>query len=336
VRWRVLGPLEVWAGGGWVAVDAAKQRAVLAALLAEPGRVVSVTRLIDELWGDDPPPAARKLVSGYVLKLRRLLGGPGDQLLATQAPGYRLVADRAETDAGQFEELVAQGRAALAGDNAELAGDLLAAALALWRGPALADVPRGTLAAAEADRLEEARLSAVELRIEAGLRRGQGAEVVPELRKLTATHTLRERFWHLLIRALAEAGRQAEALAAYEQARQAIAAELGANPGPDLRRLHQRLLADGQARPAQPSDGSTGDEWPAVPPRPAVIPVQDLYRQIGDQAGQGVAVSDLGDIALRLGDLQRALGHLERALTPHLTRLVPQTPAPPAKRDSLL
>jgi DNA-binding SARP family transcriptional activator/Tfp pilus assembly protein PilF len=269
MRWRVLGPLEVQAEDGWTGVDAPKRRALLAALLAEPGQIVSSARLIDELWRDDPPPAARKLISGYVLKLRRALGDPDGRVVVTRAPGYQLMTGRAEVDAGRFEELVSQGRSALAAGDADRAGGLLAAALALWRGPALADVPRGPIAAAEAGRLEEARLAAVELWAEAGLLHDQGTELVPELRRLTAVHPLRERFWHLLMRALARSGRHAEALAAYEQARQIIADELGADPGPDLQQLHQDILTGDQARPGRPGTGQ-----PVASPSPAVVPRQ--------------------------------------------------------------
>jgi len=281
MRWRVLGPLEVWTGDGWTGVDAPKRRALLAALLAEPGRVVPTASLVDELWVADPPPAARKLVSGYVLRLRRLLGDRGGRVLVTQSPGYRLVADPAEVDACRFHELLTQGRVALAAGDAGGAADVLVTALDLWRGPALADVPRGPLATAEAARLEEARLEAVGLRIEAALRCGSAPEFVPELHGLTASHPLRERFWHLLMRALVEAGQPAEALAVYEQARRVIATELGVEPGPDLQQLHQRILAGDQPPSTSPEAAGKvapargpGNRQPAVSLRRTVTPRQ--------------------------------------------------------------
>jgi DNA-binding SARP family transcriptional activator len=227
--WRVLGPLEFSAGEGWAGVDAPKWRALLAGLLARPGQVVPTSQLVDELWRDDPPAAARKLVSGYVLRLRRLIGDLDGRVLVTQALGYRLVVDRTELNAARFEELVATGRAALQDQVAGQAAELLAKAMRLWRGPALADVPPGPLAAAEAGRLEELRLGAVELRIEAGLRCGREAELVAELRALTTGYPLRERFWHQLMRVLDGCGRPAEALEAYAQARQII---VGGDPAP--------------------------------------------------------------------------------------------------------
>jgi DNA-binding SARP family transcriptional activator len=253
MRWRVLGPLEVRSPEGWVGVGAPKMRALLAALLAEPRWVVSVERLIDELWdGDSVPGGARKLVSQYVFRLRRLIGDHQGQILVTEAPGYRLAAARADVDAGRFEQLVAEARDTLAARAVGPAAALCTEALGLWRGSALADVPRGPLAAAESHRLDELRLAAVELRIEADLGRAYCAATVPELRQLTGTYPLRERFWHLLMRALEDCGRPAEALAAYAQARQVIAGELGVEPGPDLQQLHQRLLSGG-ASPARHS-----------------------------------------------------------------------------------
>jgi len=280
VLWRLLGPLEVRAGDDWARVDGAKPRALAAALLAQPGRVVSTARLVGELWGDDPPATARKLVSGYILRLRRLAGDPDGRILITRAPGYLLTPAAAVTDASRFEELLAEGRRAVDGDDPGWAAAILAEALALWRGPALADVPRGAMAAAEADRLEELRLAAVELRMEADARCGRAAELVPELRRLTTAYPLRERFWDQLMRALERCGRPAEALAAYARARAVIADELGADPGPGLRRLHERILAGAPAsaeilgpevqelaaaKPLHPSASAESLPPPAVP-----------------------------------------------------------------------
>jgi DNA-binding SARP family transcriptional activator len=255
--WRILGPLEVWTGEGWTGLGAPKWRALLAALLAERGQVVSTERLVDELWLEDPPPGARKLVSGYVSRLRRLLADPGGRVLATRAPGYQLMVVRADLDAWRFEDLLAAGRGALHNENAGEAAELLAEALALWRGPPLADVPRGPLAAAEMLRLEELRLAAVELRIEAEICCGHQAKLVPELRQLTARHPLRERFSHQLMRVLEACGRPAEAVESYARARRVIADELGADPGPDLQNLHQRILAGDAAPTVEPPAGSS-------------------------------------------------------------------------------
>jgi DNA-binding SARP family transcriptional activator/Flp pilus assembly protein TadD len=216
--------------------------------LLRSGQVVAAGRLIDELWGDDAPPGARKLVSEYVLRLRRMIEDPDGRVLVTRSPGYQLLAARSELDACRFEDLLMAGRKALADNDSPQAADLLAGALALWRGPALADVPPGPLVSAEADRLEELRLTALELRIEADRKCGRDTGVVAELRRLTAEHPLRERLWGELMRALHSSGRPAEALEVYAQAREVIADQLGADPGPDLQQLHHHILTGDPAR----------------------------------------------------------------------------------------
>ncbi len=272
---RALGSLEVRTDNGWSGIGAPKWRALLAALLLRPGQAVSIESLIDDLWSNDAPAGARKLVSGYALRLRRLMGDVDGRVLVTRSPGYQLVLGRADLDVSRFEDLLADARQAIAGHDVRQTEALLAEALALWRGPALADVPDGPLVAAESCRLEELRLDAVELRIEADLASGRQAGVVAELRMLAVEHPLRERLWGLLIRALCESGSPAEALAVYGQARAAIAAELGTAPGPDLQLLHQRLLtgdpAVGHRAQVQPAAGvmepvdSRGSREPVVP-----------------------------------------------------------------------
>lgn len=261
---RVLGPLEVRAGDRWAGIGAPKWRAVLAALLAEPGQVVSADRLADELWGDNPPPGARKQVSGYVLRLRRLIGDPDGRVIATRPPGYKASVPPADVDAGVFEDLLAAGREALKTQEAVRARSVLGEALALWRGPALADVPLGALSAAAANNWEELRLTAVELRIEADLACGCAAEIVAELHRLTAAHPLRERLWLLLMRALKDSGRSAEALEVYARARRLVADELGADLDPALRQLHRQLLVAAPDTPAVPLPAAV-DAAPATP-----------------------------------------------------------------------
>jgi DNA-binding SARP family transcriptional activator/uncharacterized protein HemY len=288
IWWRVLGPLQVRTGEAWAGVSAPKWRALAAVLLAEPGEVVSTGRLIGELWGDDPPHSARQLVSGYVLRLRRVIGDPGGRVLVTQSPGYRLAIARAEVDAGRFEELATEGRRALAGDHAGRAAGLCAEALGLWRGAALADVPRGPLATAEAARLEELRLETAERRIEAELRCGRGAGLVPELRRLTVAYPLREPFWHQLMRALQRCGRSAEALAAYAEAREVIADQLGADPGPDLQQLHHRLLV---GDPQPPAAGPQDDGG-----RPAALAPRQLPGGVRHFTGRAAELQRLSEL----------------------------------------
>jgi DNA-binding SARP family transcriptional activator/Tfp pilus assembly protein PilF len=272
MRFRILGPLEIWTGQDWSAIGATKWRALLAALLLNPGQVVSTDQLIAELWGDSPPKRAANLVSGYVLKLRGLMDDRQGQVLDTRAPGYRLLVTPGDVDAQAFEALVAQGRQALAEGNAARAASQLADALALWRGRVLADLtPPSSLVAAEADRLEESRLAALELRFTAELRCGRAAELIPQLRRLISDHPLREGLWLLLMQALEDSGRRAEAIAAYGEAREVLVEELGVDPGPDLQQLYQRLLA---ADSAAETGSLPEPEPPAQPqlPRPAQLP----------------------------------------------------------------
>jgi DNA-binding SARP family transcriptional activator len=273
---RILGPLEVWNGQEWSQVSAPKWRSLLAALLLRPGQPVGTGDLIAEIWGDDPPARAANLVSGYVLRLRRLLGDNGSRLI-TRDPGYQIILHRDDLDAERFSRLVADGRLAMAEGEVEQAAAVLSEALGLWRGAALADVPPMAMAAAEADRLEESRLEALAVRAEAELACGRYRPLVPELGRLLADHPLREELWALLMRALSGSGRQAEALEAYARAREVIADELGVDPGPELRRLYHDILnadvALSQSAQADHTAAETrlGAPPPAVPP-PAVPP----------------------------------------------------------------
>jgi DNA-binding SARP family transcriptional activator len=274
VRFRILGPLEVWTGQDWSGIGAPKWRALLAALLLNQGQVVSTDRLIAELWGDAAPDRAPNLVSVYVLRLRRVLGDPDGRILTTRAPGYQLLLHPGELDAEYFQTLHGQGRRALAAGDCRAAAEVLAAALALWRGRALADVPPSPLVTAEADRLEESRLAALELRIEADLGCDLHAELVPELRRLLRDQPLREGLWALLIRALDGAGRHAEALAAYGQAREVISDELGVDPGSELQRLYRKMLTADAVTPQDPAGpraaGASGPQAkPVTGPRGA-------------------------------------------------------------------
>ncbi len=251
MRFRVLGPLEVWSEKGWTAISAAKWRSLLACLLLRQGQLVSTETLIFELWGDSPPAKANNLVSIYVHRLRRLIGDIEGKVLVYRAPGYLLRLGPGDLDLHEFESLVEAGRSALAAAHPESAAAQLAEALALWRGPLLADVPHSAQITAEAERAVELRLAAAELRGEADLACGRPATVIPEMRRLAAENPLREGLWLLLMRALDMAGRHAEALETYAQARKVISGELGVDPGAELQRLHQELLA-ADAKPAPP------------------------------------------------------------------------------------
>ena len=183
-----------------------------------------------------------------------MMDDPQGQILTTRAPGYQLRLGPDDLDAQSFETLAGQGRQALDEGDASRAVALLAEALGLWRGRALDGVPPSDLVLAEASRLEESRLDVLELRITADLRCGRAGQLVSELRRLISEHPIREGLWVLLLEALDLAGRRAEAIAAFSEARSAISDELGVDPGPELRRIYQRLLAADRAEP-EAADG---------------------------------------------------------------------------------
>ncbi|MGD0062335.1 MAG: BTAD domain-containing putative transcriptional regulator [Streptosporangiaceae bacterium] len=246
MKFRLLGPLEVRVGDDWKGIGAPKWRSVLAALLINSGQIVSADALIDEVWGDAPPAKAANLISIYVLRLRRLLGDADGSLLVTRAPGYQLRVAAADTDVLLFEAMVRDGRKLFGSGDPQGAARQLTDALALWHGRPLADIPATPLVEAEAERLTELRLGALELRITAELACGGHDQVVPDIRRLLADHPLREGLWLQLMRALDAAGRHAEALEAYGQARTAISGQLGVDPGAELRQLYADLLAKDQ------------------------------------------------------------------------------------------
>jgi DNA-binding SARP family transcriptional activator len=303
MRFRLLGPVEVRAGEDWRGIGAPKWRSVLAALLIHPGQIVSADTLIGELWRDEPPARAANLVSIYVLRLRRLMDDPDGHLLVTRAPGYLLRVAGDDTDALLFEAMVREGRRAFAAGDPEGAARRLTEALGLWYGRPLADVPPTPLVEAEAERLSELRLGADELRITAELALGGHDQAVAEVRRLLADHPLREGLWLLLMRALDGAGRHAEALEAYGQARDAISGQLGVDPGAELRQLHADLLAKDTAPAGVITAGVLNPPAePAPEPRPArstkraaLRPAQ-LPADIADFTGRDEQVKRLSDL----------------------------------------
>ena len=238
VQFRVLGPLEVDAGEGPIPLGGPKQRALLAHLLVRSNQVVPSETLIDELWGDEPPETARNTLQTYMSHLRKALGA--DRLVG-RPPGYVLALDPMELDSIRFDDLLRQAKKAQGVDPA-LAVTLLDDALALWRGPALADVTGEASLVAESARLDDLRIAAHEERIEGLLASGQAARAVGAAESMLALHPLRERLWSQLMVALYRQGRQAEALGAFQRAREILADELGIDPSPELLRLHERLL----------------------------------------------------------------------------------------------
>jgi DNA-binding SARP family transcriptional activator len=246
MQFRILGSVEVDVNGRTLDLGGLRERALLARLLLSANRVVSAAQLADDLWSDDPPPHGLATLRVYVSRLRRVLG-PQAGILVTQAPGYRLNVDDDQLDALRFERLVRAGNESMAAGRPDDAAAALREALDLWRGPALSDLADVPFARADADRLEEARLTALEHRVQADLACGRHASLVAELDSLASRHRLRERFTAQRMLALYRCGRQAETLNAYADLRARLAEELGIDPSPELRRLQERILRQDSA-----------------------------------------------------------------------------------------
>ncbi|MDJ0382262.1 BTAD domain-containing putative transcriptional regulator [Streptomyces sp. G-G2] len=245
----ILGPVSARAAGRAVALDGSKQRTVLAALLLARGKVMTDERLTTLLWGWEPPASSTNQLYTYVSRLRTRLGARHG--LERIGSGYRMDIGDAGFDWDDFRRLVDAGGADLTAGRYEDAERRLAAALALWRGPALTDVT-ARLAEAEGPRMEEVRLSALEQHTEAALALGRHADTVPGLTRQVALHPVRERLRGHLMTALFRCGRQADALAVYEEGRRVLAEDLGIDPGPELRALHQRVLTGTLPAPQAP------------------------------------------------------------------------------------
>lgn len=261
-EFRVLGSFEVLRDGVPLPVRAAKLRTLLVSLLLDANKVVPVETLMDHLWGDSPPGGARNTLQNYVLRCRRLLGDDGP--LLTCPRGYLLRVDDDRIDVHRFDTLTRRARAAATADAMEQASALLTEALRSWRGEPLQDIPSETLRREVVPVLAERRLDALQSRIEADLALGRHEEVLPELRKLTTSHPLRERFWAQRMLALYRSGRQAEALRCYHSVREVLVEELGVDPGTELRELQRRILA------GDPALTGTG----RLPPAPGNLPAE--------------------------------------------------------------
>jgi DNA-binding SARP family transcriptional activator len=279
----ILGPLEVSRRGRAVPLAGPRQRAVLALLLLEANRTVSMDRLAEDIWGGEPPDGWITTLQTYVFHLRQALEpgrarGAGSGVLVTRNRGYLLRVDREHLDAARFQDGLTAGRATLeAGRYAEAAGTLRGA-LELWRGGVLADLADYAFTRPEAARLEELRLAALEARIDADLALGEHSTLTGELEQLAAKHPLREGLHGQLMLALYRCGRQADALAAYRRAHLLLAGELGIDPGEALQRRappgHRYpggLAATGTTFPA-------GRAWPRAGPGPAANPASAGHR----------------------------------------------------------
>jgi len=241
LEFRILGPLDVVDESGPVDLGGKRQRATLAILLLNANRVVSVDRLADDLYAGAAPATALKQVQRQISELRKALGS--ESVIETRSPGYVIRLAPEQLDLTLFERLAAEASES----EAQRAADLLREALDLWRGDALADLSYEAFARAPIERLEEIRLAVLEQRVSADLALGRHAQLIPELEQLVAEHPLRERLRGQLMLALYGSGRQAEALEAYRQAREALVEECGIEPGPALRQLERRILEQDSA-----------------------------------------------------------------------------------------
>jgi YVTN family beta-propeller protein len=308
VDYRILGPLEVRDGSRNVELGGDKRRAVLAVLLLHAGEVVSADQLIDDLWGEQPPPAAVKALQAHVSRLRKALDShPADSgdgataavsangVLVTRGHGYLLRVEPGELDLDRFRELVERGRHVLAGGGADEAATTLRTALAMWRGPPLADFSYEAFAQAPIAQLEELRLSALEERIEADLAIGRHQQLVAELAALVERNPLRERLRGQLMLALYRCGRQAEALEVYQEFRRGMSEQLGLDPGPGLQQLEAAILARDPSLDA-----------PAASSAPAAAPAPERGPRSGARRGRSVLLALVG-VALIAATLVFAL-----------------------------
>jgi DNA-binding SARP family transcriptional activator len=262
LEFRVLGPLEVFRDGSPLALGGRRQRGLLALLLLQANEPLARERLIDEVWGAEPPASAREALTVYVFRLRRLLDDVSGRALITVPNGYMLRLEPEALDLVRFRRLARDGQRALRAGRAGEAGQRLRAALALWRGRPLADLPAGTLHPGRVEALEELRLAALMDRIDADLALGRQAGLVSELENLLVENPHRERLYAQLMTALYAHERQSEALAVYRRARSALD-ELGLEPGPALRRLERAILRqdpDVAPLPPPPSIPSAEEE----------------------------------------------------------------------------
>ena len=253
LEFRILGPLEVLVDGEERPIGGTKQRAVLAILLLDAGRVVSTDRLIDLLWAESPPATAATSLQNFVSQLRKTLG---TDVVRTTPPGYRLEIAPEQLDLERFRRMVDGAKSRPAEERAAE----LRVALDLWRGPALADLAFESFAEHEASRLEEIRLAALEDRIDADLECERYAELVPEVESLVRDHPLRERLRGQLMLALYRSGRQAEALAVYQDTRRHLVEELGIEPSAALQQLHGAILRQDAALEGNGSKPRTNDD----------------------------------------------------------------------------
>ncbi|HEU4397487.1 MAG TPA: BTAD domain-containing putative transcriptional regulator [Actinomycetota bacterium] len=330
IDFSLLGPLEARQRDRLLRLGSIKHRMLLAKLLLHANQVVSTDELIEAVWGEEPPPTVKQSLQNHIAALRKAIevsnGSAPPRTLLTRDPGYLLNVDPEQLDLHRFQRLDRSGREALTAGDPATAADLLRQALALWRGPALADVAASTgIAWPELIGVEELQLAAVEARIEADLALGRHRELVAELEALVRLHPLREHLHGQLMLALYRSGRQADALAAYRAARKTLVNELGIEPSVGLQRLEQAILAQDPAlellAPAASAgrpDPDDGDDAPGPATRTAGAGasverklVSVLFAEVDEPAGEGVE-RDPEDVSTMLNRrLQRVRAEVE-------------------------
>jgi DNA-binding SARP family transcriptional activator len=303
--YRILGPLEALEGERRLPLGGGRQRSVLALLLLHGNEALTRDVIIDQLWGDEPPATAAKVLQNCISALRKELPG-GSETLRTVGGAYALALGPDELDRDRFERLLAEGRAALAQDKHAEAAEQLREALGLWRGSPLSDFSYEPFAREEITRLEELHVAAVEDRIDADLALGRHDEVTPELEALATRHPLRERLRRQLMLALYRAGRQAEALEAYRAARRTMQAELGLEPGRAMQDLERAILAQDPALdgPApRPAAAASGPPAGVRPGRLAASPLIDRAEELALlEAGLDDAIAGRGRLFVLVGE----------------------------------
>lgn len=322
VEFRILGTIEGTGDQGPIPLGGPRQRTFLAALIVRRNEVVSIDRLVDDVWGEAPPPTGPKTVQVYVSQLRKAFAAAGatpSDVLETHGHGYRLVIRPGELDVDRFERLLSAGRAALAEGNYASASATLGDALAVWRGPALEDVGYEAFAREEIGRLEERRLAALEDRVEADLHFAAAEDLVGELEMIIARNPLRERPRGQLMRALYRAGRHGEALNVYAETRRVFSEELGIEPGPTLRDLERKILAHDpelvrvERGRAAGSDAARGSRFrhrrvlAVAAPVVAIAGVAVILALVGGE-GRSVAVPAVQSNVVAALELQGGLG----------------------------
>jgi DNA-binding SARP family transcriptional activator len=294
----VLGPLEAIVDGTPIAVQAEKPRALLAVLLLNRNRVVSTSELIDQLWGDDPPETAGSALQVYVSQLRKALGA---DRVETRPRGYSLRIEDGELDLDRFEALVAERR--------------YKEALALWRGPALAEFRSEAALRQAGERLDDARLDAIELRIDSDLARGRHVRLIPELEELVEREPFRERFRAQLMLALYRSGRQADALEVYRRMRETFVEELGLDPSPELQELEAAILRHDESL-RRPAPSVAPEATPAAAPRRSrvALAVAALLAAAVAAGAAAVALSHGGSSSPSDHELRTFVSRLENFL----------------------